>query len=181
MLVAMRESKAVRRSVVKQLKTLQAKQPRAIQSPLEAQLLFTEASARILNMAESGKLLMLGRVAEANNIPTNILPAYAEDAPSNSPTGGSLATKSATALLADYGKPYSIHAFNKALVAIGILEVETRLNSKQEEVSFRKVSEKGLRWGKNITSPQNPREVQPHWHIDRFESLLKLVDIYTFR
>ena len=30
-------------------------------------------------------------------------------------------------------------------------------------------------YGKNITSPNNPRETQPHWYVSKFEDLLDLV------
>lgn len=35
---------------------------------------------------------------------------------------------------------------------------------------------KGCMFGKNITSPANPRETQPHFFESRFPELLKLLD-----
>ena len=35
--------------------------------------------------------------------------------------------------------------------------------------------DKGLRFGKNLTSPQSPRETQPHWYVERFAELAELV------
>ena len=40
-----------------------------------------------------------------------------------------------------------------------------------EEVSFWSVTEKGLNYGKNLTSPNCPRETQPHWYVERFGEL----------
>jgi hypothetical protein len=37
------------------------------------------------------------------------------------------------------------------------------------------VTEKGMAYGKNLTSPQCPRETQPHWYVDRFLELAGLV------
>ncbi|MNE95408.1 hypothetical protein D3C80_1934900 [compost metagenome] len=49
-----------------------------------------------------------------------------------------------------------------------------RKNSKQETVTFWAITDKGLRYGKNLTSPQCPRETQPHWYVDRFPELVEL-------
>ena len=62
-------------------------------------------------------------------------------------------------------------AFNLALEAHGFLKVLQRKNSKQEMVDFWSVTEKGMAYGKNLTSPQCPRETQPHWYVDRFLEL----------
>ena len=51
----------------------------------------------------------------------------------------------------------------------------TRVNSKRETVEFWGVTDKGLKYGKNLTSPQCPRETQPHWYVDRFLELAALV------
>ncbi len=66
-------------------------------------------------------------------------------------------------------------AFNLALEAHGFLKVLQRKNSKQEMVDFWSVTEKGMAYGKNLTSPQCPRETQPHWYVDRFLELAKLI------
>ncbi|MNL51849.1 hypothetical protein D3C87_1749840 [compost metagenome] len=50
-----------------------------------------------------------------------------------------------------------------------------RKNSKGETVDFWSVTEKGLKYGKNLTSPQCPRETQPHWYVDRFLELADLI------
>jgi hypothetical protein len=84
-------------------------------------------------------------------------------------SGSSRATKSLTELLA--GKPLSAVAFNKILEALGYLETLTRNSTKGATKSYKSVTEKGLPFGKNVTSPQNPRETQPHWFVDSFEEL----------
>ncbi|MGN8278710.1 Rha family transcriptional regulator, partial [Pseudomonas sp. SMN5] len=84
-------------------------------------------------------------------------------------------TKSATALLKDHGIRYAPAAFNRALEARGYLTQLKRKNSKGEMVDFWSVTEKGLQYGKNLTSPQCPRETQPHWYVDRFLELAGLV------
>ncbi|MNG27757.1 hypothetical protein D3C84_1129230 [compost metagenome] len=84
-------------------------------------------------------------------------------------------TKSATALLKDHGIRCAPAAFNRALEARGYLTQLKRKNSKQEMVPFWSITEKGMAFGKNLTSPQSPRETQPHWYVDRFLELAKLV------
>ncbi|MNE73519.1 hypothetical protein D3C80_1695370 [compost metagenome] len=56
-----------------------------------------------------------------------------------------------------------------------MLKVMQRKNSKQELVEFWSITDKGLRYGKNLTSPQSPRETQPHWYVDRFLELADLI------
>lgn len=41
---------------------------------------------------------------------------------------------------------------------------------------FWSLTAKGCMFGKNITSPANPRETQPHFFESRFPELLKLLD-----
>lgn len=41
---------------------------------------------------------------------------------------------------------------------------------------LRRLTAKGCMFGKNITSPANPRETQPHFFESRFPELLKLLD-----
>ena len=41
---------------------------------------------------------------------------------------------------------------------------------------FWSLTVKGCMFGKNITSPANPRETQPHFFESRFPELLKLLD-----
>lgn len=84
-------------------------------------------------------------------------------------------TKSATALLKDNDIRCAPAAFNRALAAKGFLKQLQRKNSKQEIVDFWSVTEKGMAYGKNLTSPQSPRETQPHWYVDRFLELADLI------
>ncbi|MEH6180443.1 KilA-N domain-containing protein, partial [Salmonella enterica subsp. enterica serovar Typhimurium] len=42
--------------------------------------------------------------------------------------------------------------------------------------TFWSLTAKGCMFGKNITSPANPRETQPHFFESKFPELLKLLD-----
>ncbi|MDH0023892.1 Rha family transcriptional regulator [Pseudomonas monteilii] len=133
-----------------------------------------ECFTRLLKPAASCQMQMLTKIAENNGLDPKFLPSYAVDAPPDASGGSSLPTKALTALLKDNGIRISPFSFNKALQKAGLLKVMQRKNSKQEIVTFWAITDKGLRYGKNLTSPQCPRETQPHWYVDRF---LELVDL----
>jgi hypothetical protein len=129
----------------------------------------------VLKPSDSSKLLSLSKIAANNGLDPSFLPGYAIDAAPDVAGGSSMPTKSATALLKDFALGGSVVSFNKRLEDAGYLKVMTRKNSKQETVPFWSVTDKGLAYGKNLTSPQSPRETQPHWYVDRFLQLAELV------
>ncbi|MNJ33327.1 hypothetical protein D3C77_280110 [compost metagenome] len=139
------------------------------------ELAILECFDRLLKPAPSSKMMMLAKIAANNGLDAKFLPGYAIDAALDASGGSSMPTKSATALLKDHGIRMSPAAFNKALQVSGVLKVMQRKNSKQELVEFWSITDKGLRYGKNLTSPQSPRETQPHWYVDRFLELADLI------
>ncbi|ATR85617.1 Rha family transcriptional regulator [Pseudomonas sp. HLS-6] len=134
-----------------------------------------ECFTRLLKPAASCQMQMLAKIAENNGLDPKFLPSYAVDAPPDAAGGGSLPTKALTSLLKDNGIRMSTASFNKALQQAGLIKVMQRKNSKQEMVTFWSITEKGLRYGKNLTSPQSPRETQPHWYVERFAELASLI------
>lgn len=134
-----------------------------------------ECFTRLLKPAPSSQMLMLTKIAENNGLDPKFLPGYAVDAAPDAAGGSSMPTKSATALLKENGIRYAPVMFNRALARLGYLKQMQRKNSKGETVDFWCVTEKGLVFGKNLTSPQCPRETQPHWYVDRFLELAALV------
>jgi len=140
------------------------------------ELAILECFTRLLKPAPSSQMLMLTKIAENNGLNPKFLPGYAVDAaPDSGDGGGSMPTKALTALIKDHGLPTTAAAFNRALAAAGFLKNMQRKNSRQEVVVFWSITEKGLRYGKNLTSPQSPRETQPHWYVDRFLELADLI------
>ena len=59
----------------------------------------------------------------------------------------------------------------------GLLEKRTRPSSSGTAKSFWSITEKGLAFGKNISSPENPRETQPHWFSAKGEELLRVMGV----
>ncbi|WP_367616102.1 Rha family transcriptional regulator [Pseudomonas marvdashtae] len=139
------------------------------------ELAILECFDRLLKPAPSSKMMMLAQIATNNGLDAKFLPGYAIDAAPDATGGSSMPTKSATALLKDNDIRCSPAAFNTALASRGFLKQLQRKNSKGEMVLFWSVTEKGLQYGKNLTSPQSPRETQPHWYVDRFLELAKLI------
>ncbi len=139
------------------------------------ELAILECFTRLLKPAPSSQVLMLAQIAKNNGLESSFLPGYAIDAAPDATGGSSMPTKSATALLKDCGIRCAPAAFNRALADHGFLKQLQRKNSKHEMVDFWSVTEKGLKYGKNLTSPQSPRETQPHWYVDRFLELAGIV------
>ncbi|NWB40899.1 Rha family transcriptional regulator [Pseudomonas sp. E6002] len=135
------------------------------------ELAILECFDRLLKPANSSKMLMLAKIAANNGLDAKFLPGYAVDAAPDAAGGSSMPTKAITALIKDHAIASTARAFNLALEAHGFLKVLQRKNSKQQMVDFWSVTEKGMAYGKNLTSPQCPRETQPHWYVDRFLEL----------
>jgi len=144
-------------------------------SKIVGELAILECFDRLLKPAPSSKMMMLAQIATNNGLDAKFLPGYAVDAAPDATGGSSMPTKSATALLKDNGIRCSPAAFNHALEAHGLLKQLQRKNSRGDMVPFWSVTEKGLQYGKNLTSPQCPRETQPHWYVDRFAELARIV------
>ena len=104
------------------------------------------------------------------------LPVYAIDAPPSNtgaaPTS-SMPTASLTALMKDHGIKMGTAMANNMLARSGMLEEVTRPSSRGMVKKFWSVTEKGLKYGKNVTSPSNPKETQPHWYRPMFKELVR--------
>ncbi|AOA04586.1 BRO family protein [Pseudomonas sp. TMW 2.1634] len=144
-------------------------------SKIVGELAILECFDRLLKPAPSSKMMMLAQIAANNGLDAKFLPGYAVDAASDATGGSSMPTKAITALIKENGISSTAAAFNRALAAHGFLKTLTRVNSKHETVEFWGVTDKGLKFGKNLTRPQCPRETQPHWYVDRFLELAALV------
>jgi prophage antirepressor-like protein len=156
-------------------KTGQYSAPAPNNSKIVGELAVLECFDRLLKPAPSSKMMMLAQIAANNGLDAKFLPGYAVDAAPDAAGGSSMPTKAVTALIKENGISSTAPAFNRALAAHGYLKTLQRRNSKGETVDFWSVTEKGLKYGKNLTSPQCPRETQPHWYVDRFLELAKLV------
>jgi prophage antirepressor-like protein len=156
-------------------KTGQYSAPAPNNSKIVGELAILECFDRLLKPAPSSKMLMLAQIAANNGLDAKFLPGYAVDSAPDATGGSSMPTKAITALIKEHCIASTAAAFNRALAAKGFLKQLQRKNSKQVMVDFWSVTDKGMAYGKNLTSPQSPRETQPHWYVDRFLELAKLV------
>lgn len=145
---------------------------------LRDELEAVDVLARILNVANSGKLGMvrasLAHHGAAHLLPT--LPVYAIDAPSTTAAtapASSMPTASLTDLLREHEIDMAAVTANKLLAQAGIIEQLTRPSSKGAAKKFWSVTEKGSIFGKNVTSPNNPKETQPHWYRQCAKTLIE--------
>lgn len=144
-----------------------------LRDQVDAGILLLRAAAEDLKFAPSA---MLGgyQKLESHVGVAGLLRAYAVDASTTSTAGSSEETKSAKDLLELHGVGMSAVAFNRLLVQRGFLEERERPSTKGSGLKKFKVCA-NLVFGKNLTSPSNPRETQPHWYVSKFAELLDLV------
>lgn len=135
--------------------------------------------AKALRLCNSAMTKMLSDVSRdiAPKIAPH-LPAYAIDAPSDaSVEGTSYPTQPITKLLEEHGLSMSAYKFNKLAIDAGILEEKERYDSRRKTKKYKAITTEGLRYGKNLSSPANQRETQPHWYSHKFEELLEHMGI----
>ena len=157
-------------------------------TPLDAlKLALTSAqmTSDILNLQGSARL---GVVREAHILAgashlLPMIPVYAIDAPRNADgtlinsSPSSETTASLSTLLKVHKSSLSAVAANKRLQSLGLLEQRTRPSTRGDEIrKYWAVATAGLKFGKNITSPTNPREVQPHWYESSGAELVRLLE-----
>ncbi|MCT2385131.1 hypothetical protein [Erwinia pyrifoliae] len=138
---------------------------------IKCALLILESATKLLNLSNSSRLGALHKLQEFAGVPA-LVPAYAIDAPSDAADGSSRTTAAISTLLKRYGADISAPVANVILGRLGLLERKERPSLRHGTRQFWSVTSAGLIYGKNITSPGNPRETQPHFYESRFPRLL---------
>lgn len=160
----------VARAVRDQLLNVEAQRTSRYDDPaltqFKKEVFFLEAATEILRLPDSGKLKLMGDFNKKHGLQVP-LPAYADEQ----------VTESATVLLERHNAGIRAQAFNLLLIKQGVLEEKQRPSSKGGTKSFKSLTDAGLAYGKNIISPNNPRETQPHYFADKFSDLLELVGL----
>lgn len=155
---------------------------------LQLALTSAQMTADILRLEGSARLGMVRQAHElagaAHLLP--MLPAYAIDAPpdelttrgSSRPTASMLTILQRACLGTACKKPTTkmVASVYGVLLAAGILEQRTRPSTSSVTgfTHFWSITEKGLRFGKNVTNEKNQREPAPHWYTDTAGELLDL-------
>lgn len=132
---------------------------------VRASIAWVDGVANIMKLNDSSKLLLLQQCGEQLGLPT---PAY---------TKSKDTLHSATELLKKNNVGISIFAFNKLAIANSYLEVKSRMSSHGKIKHFNSLTEKGLLYGENQVSPQNPKETQPLYYDSKFMELCKKLGI----
>ncbi|MFK8256842.1 KilA-N domain-containing protein [Erwinia sp. AnSW2-5] len=145
---------------------------------VQAGVILLESAARTLNFSNSSKLGAYQKLQEFAGLP-NMMPSYAIDAPSDSVDGSSRPTMALTTLLQRHNLGLSTNeAFNR-LKHAGIVERRSRPSTSPKarngQKQFWSVTSRGMLFGKNITSPGNPRETQPHFFETKVQELIRII------
>jgi hypothetical protein len=153
--------------------------PALAASKLAGELAIAECFTRLLKPSPACQVAMLAHIAKSHGLEPAFLPSYVEDAAPDAVGGGSMLTKPLTALIAEHGIRIRPHTYNALLAEAGFLAERTRKSTSKNAVNgmkrFWQVTDAGLRFGKNVTHPNSPRETQPHWYISRFAELHSIV------
>lgn len=137
---------------------------------------FVEIVARSMNMSDSSKLGMFHRLEQKYGL-DGLLPHYAIDSQFEDGIAATSSgvTKSLTEILKSSGSPISARVANLVLADAGIIERKERPSSKGGTKKFWSITELGMEYGKNVTSPNNPRETQPHFYESAASDLILIV------
>ncbi|HGE8480746.1 TPA: hypothetical protein ACGD8A_004769 [Serratia marcescens] len=141
---------------------------------IQAGLLIVESATKLLNLSQSSRLGALQKLQELAGLPA-LMPVYAIDGPSDAVDGSSRPTAAITTLLKLNSSTMSTPVAYRILERLRIVERKSRPSRRHGEKHFWSITATGLRFGKNITSPNNPRETQPHFYESRFPELLQRI------
>jgi len=131
---------------------------------VEVNLLALNHAIEILRPSQASKIKMTEKLYQRLDLESCYLPKYTEEK----------LTRSLTYLLKKYEIKISTQKANIKLLEVGILEKMERDSSCGKTKYFYSLTEKGLEFGKNLISPKNERETQPHFFEDKFLELMKL-------
>ncbi|EKY1907505.1 KilA-N domain-containing protein [Franconibacter pulveris 1160] len=144
---------------------------------MQAGVILLDFMQRSLNLSNSSVLGACQKLQEAAGLP-NLAPQYAIDAPVDAMDGSSRPTQSLSALLKANGIRLTANQVYHQLAKLGIVEQKTRRSRSGVNgiKKFWSLTAKGCMYGKNITSPANPRETHPHFFESRAPELFRLLE-----
>lgn len=137
--------------------------PQPILPPEAAILWMTMQSLRL---SEASKLRLITHFGKMQNLDVSYLPKYTEER----------LTQSLTEQLKLHGARLSALKANRVLLALGIIEEQSRPSTQGTRKFFKVLTEEGLKYGKNLISLKNERQTQPHYYTDTFPELLAKIN-----
>lgn len=131
-------------------------------------MLGVEIAARLLRTDTTSNIRMLEDAHKKHGI-VSALPEYVDED----------STSSLTELLKHHEVEMSAVRMNRKLIELGILEEKERpsRSNKSGVKKFKSLTNKGLKYGKNLINPKNQKETQPHYYESKFVELLELVKV----
>lgn len=137
------------------------------QATIQDKMFFINAVAEGLRLNEPSRLALYKQVNDQHCLGLSL--------PSYTPSKGVL--KSLTDCLKEVGSDFSAKKFYPVLETGGYVERKSRFTHDGSLKHFWSLTKKGLEWGENQVNPNNPRETQPLFFVDKFvglyEGLLK--------
>lgn len=169
MQLALKYDAKVRYKVIKKIEELESSKIKPVENirAFEMHLIGVDYTSRILRVDDTSKIKMLEVAHKHHGVPTDHLPKYIEEE----------VTKSLTELLKEHEVGLSTAKMNTKLIEFGLLEIKERPSSKGKTKEFKSITEKGLVYGKNLISPNNAKETQPHYYPSKFKELLSVLNI----
>lgn len=152
---------ACEKAAQKKLESQPLKREPSLTTKVRASIEWVKGVSEILNLNESSRLSLLGKVAAPLELPT---PDYLESKG---------VTHSATYLLKERNTRISVLVFNQKMIAAGYLEEKSRPSKSKGFSRFKCLTDKGLEYGENKVSPKNAFETQPHYYDAKFGDLLE--------
>lgn len=144
----------------------------SLNDKLQANLTFADWTIKTLNLNEASKICWAKKIAEKFDIPTDALPSGV-NAGTEAPT-----LHAAKDLLKENNIPFTSVAFNRILMAKGVIHEATRPSRDKNKPWKWKVLNKGFEcFGQNIQDPKFQSQTQIKWYDNRFCDLLKFVGI----
>ncbi|OSK33736.1 antirepressor protein ant [Escherichia coli B671] len=140
---------------------------------INAGVALLDGSRKLLHISDSSVLAGLRQLQRAAGLP-DLLPGYTVDAPPDATGGSSEPTASLRQLLTEHGVKLSSQKAYARLAEQGIVEQKTRTSTRGEK-HYWCLTEAGMEYGKNLTSPGNPRQTQPHFYERSFMDLVKMM------
>lgn len=127
-----------------------------------------EMISNILHFNDSSKLLGVKSICKKYGMETSYLPVYTK-------SKGIL--KSATELLRKYNIQISTRKFNKIMIDKGLLREVERKSTKDNTKIKKFKNLVNTEFGENQVNPNNPKETQPMYYEEKFEELLKKLEL----
>lgn len=144
----------------------------SLNDKLQVNLTFADWTIKTLNLNEASKICWAKKIAEKFDIPTDALPSGV-NAGAEAPT-----LHAAKDLLKENNIPFTSVAFNRILMAKGVIHEATRPSRDKNKPWKWKVLNKGFEcFGQNIQDPNFQSQTQIKWYDNRFRDLLEFVGI----